>query len=384
RVRLAYSNYLSIDALRWYFKDEHILAKARRVLGPGATIDWLPMAETRQLPTWVIAISNARLVVAADGSGFLIDCGSREILARLTEMKNEKKLVAVEDVFVTHYHDDHTELLPVLVGEFGARIHACGSLVNVLEHPGDYRLPCLTRNAVSVTARHRPGQSWRWKEFKMTIYDFPGQTVHHNALLVQRDNGEAILFVGDSFTPSGIDDYCLQNRNILRNGEGYLYCLGLVERLPSGCWLVNQHVEPAFRFTREQLRRMRQTLETRKSILAELLPYDDPNFGLDEGWCTFYPYATEVRAGDSAQISVRITNHSPCIQSFEITIHGPEGWVHGDTRVLTLPPATEGAVFVTLSVPSDTTPGLRVITADVSWGNHDLRHWAECLVEVKP
>ena len=45
RVRALYANYLSTDALRWYRGDASIVAKARRVLGPHATVDWMPMAE---------------------------------------------------------------------------------------------------------------------------------------------------------------------------------------------------------------------------------------------------------------------------------------------------------------------------------------------------
>jgi glyoxylase-like metal-dependent hydrolase (beta-lactamase superfamily II) len=51
----------------------------------------------------------------------------------------------VEQVFVTHNHGDHTDALPALVAEFGATVHACGSLVDLIERPGDYRLPCLTK-----------------------------------------------------------------------------------------------------------------------------------------------------------------------------------------------------------------------------------------------
>ncbi|MGC8989973.1 MAG: MBL fold metallo-hydrolase, partial [Verrucomicrobiia bacterium] len=382
RIRAAYSNYLTIDALRWYFKDEHIRAKARRVLGPDASIDWMPMAETRPLPSWAMAISNTRLITANDGAGFLIDCGGQDILARLRQMRQTKSLASLEHVFMTHYHDDHTELLPAVVQEFGAKIHACGSLIDVLEHPADYRLPCLTRNPVKVTAPHASGDSWRWKEFKMTVFDFPGQTLHHNALLVEHDNGQAVLFLGDSFTPSGIDDYCLQNRNILCSDRGYFNCLDQLERLPRNCMLVNQHVEPAFRFSSEQINRMRKTLETRISLLRELLPFDDPNFGMDEGWCVFHPYALEVKPGASAKIGVRITNHSPHTQTFRIALNAPAGWAGAEKHTITLSPHAEGIVATALRVPADTEPGLRVLTADVSWQGHDLRRWAECMVDV--
>jgi len=294
RIRAAYANYLSIDALRWYFKDDHILAKARRVLGPEAKVDWMPMAETRPLPPWIAAISNSRLIIAADRSGFLVDCGGTGIIEELRKLKAAGKLASVEHVFITHYHDDHTDAVAALVAEFGAKVHACGRQVPVLERPGDFRLPCLTRNPIAVTCRHPDGDSWMWKEFKLTIREFPGQTLYHDALLVEREGHEPVLFAGDSFTPSGIDDYCLQNRNFLGEGAGYLLCLGIVEALPPGSWLVNQHVEPMFRFDAGRIERMRRTLRDRRPLLAALLPFDDPNFGLDEGWAVLHPYAVHL------------------------------------------------------------------------------------------
>ena len=127
-----------------------------------------------------------------------------------------------------------------------------------------------------------------------------------------------MFFAGDSFTPSGIDDYCLQNRNILKPGQGFFRCLEIVEKLPTGCWLINQHVEPAFRFSAEQIATMRAALQERIGLLKQLLPYDDPNFGLDETWAVLHPYAVSVRAGETAHIQVRILNHSPAERVFRV------------------------------------------------------------------
>ena len=156
RIRAVYANYLSIDALRWYFKDEHIRTKARRVLASDAAVNWMPMAETSTLPEWVRAISNTRLIVSADHTGFLVDCGGTGIVNELLKMRTDEKLASIEHVFVTHYHDDHTDALPLLVEKFGPQVHACGSLIDVLERPHDYRLPCLTKNPIAVTAQHEP------------------------------------------------------------------------------------------------------------------------------------------------------------------------------------------------------------------------------------
>lgn len=382
RIKAVYSNYLSIDALRWYFKDEHILAKAQRVLGPEAKVDWMPMAETLALPDSLVPISNSRVILAADGAGFLVDCGSKGIIEALRKLRSEGKLASLEHVFVTHYHDDHTDALPALVAEFGTKVHACGSLVDVLERPGDYRLPCLTKNPVTVTSKHHHRDTWRWKEYQLTIFDYPGQTLYHNALLVQRDGGGSAFFAGDSFTPSGIDDYCLQNRNFLHEGQGYFRCLEQLQHLPSGCLILNQHVDPAFRFSTAQLERMRDALRNRMPLLQELMPFDDPNYGLDESWAVLHPYWLTVRSGDSAHLALRITNHSPGARSFKALLRCPDGFRVSAARAVRIGPRMDGLIDMNVQVPAQAAPGLHVITADVAGKDFKLREWVEAVVEV--
>ena len=58
--------------------------------------------------------------------------------------------------------------------------------------------------------------------------------MYHGGLVARRDDGQTYLFVGDSFTPSGMDDYCMQNRDILRPGEGYEYCLRRIASFTQG------------------------------------------------------------------------------------------------------------------------------------------------------
>lgn len=386
RVESLYSNYLSIDALRWYFGDQHILTKARRVLGPAAMIDWMPMAETSPLPSWVTAIGNTRLIRSADGAGFLVDCGSTQILDQLRELRRSGALTSLDHVFITHYHDDHTDQVPTLVDSFGATVLACRELWDILENPGDYSLPCLTRHPILVSGRLTSGARWRWKEFEMTACYFPGQTLYHQALLVHKDGGESIFFIGDSFTPSGIDDYCLQNRNFLHPDTGFFQCLAVLKTLPEGSWLVNQHVEPMFRFTPQQLERMRTTLYKRADLLRSLFPWDDPNYGLDESWARLHPYSIQAETQKPFACRAVIFNHSPSEQCFEIQPHLPKGWtLKGPSpNGVWIPPRQEGAVVFTVLPTADAQPGLYVITADVKTHQGEFREWIEAMVRVAP
>ncbi|MBN2505863.1 MAG: MBL fold metallo-hydrolase [Verrucomicrobia bacterium] len=385
RIRAVYANCLEIDALRWYFGDDHVRAKARRVLGPEARINWMETAETirKTLPAWIVPIANARLILAADGAGFMVDCGSASILNELEKRHREGRLASVDHVFVTHYHDDHTEAVPDLVQAFGSTVYACPQMVDILERPRAYRLPAMTARSIPVAARLADGARWRWKEFELTAWFFPGQTLYHQALLVRKDAGESICFIGDSFTPTGPDDYCLPNRNWLHPGHGYFACLDRLQQLPPDCLLINQHVAPAFRFSPAQIDQMKRTLQQRLRLLRDLIPWDDPNFALDEGWARIRPYAATTRPRGVVSAAVVIFNHSPAPQTFRVRLNLPAGWTAARApRAIHLPPRQEGAVHFAVTVPEHAN-GLHVVTADVAWAGADLREWSEMMVTVE-
>ena len=387
RIRALYANYLTTDALRWHFGDDHVRAKAARVLGPGATVDWMEMAETVEeaLPAWLVPIQNTRLILSADGSGFLLDCGNGKILAELQRRHEEGTLTSLDHVFITHYHDDHTDSVPDLVEVFGSTVYATPEMVDVLENPATYRLPAMTSRPIRVTRELASGATWRWKEFEMTISFFPGQALLHQALLAKKDSGESVFFVGDTFSPSGLDDYCPLNRNFLHPGMGFFDCLEQLRGLPGDALLVNQHVPPAFRFSTAQVDRMESSLRHRLELLQDLVPWDDPNFALDEGWARLHPYGAQVEPGGTVQGSLVIMNHSPQTQEFRPSLNLPSGWARQwlAPTPLRIPPRTEAVARFTLSVPEGA-EGLHILTADVGWSDWELREWTEMMVEVAP
>ncbi len=388
RVQALYANYLSIDALRWYFGDDHIQAKADRVLGQDATVNWMPMGQTfpNDLPAWIIPIGNSRLFVSSDKSGFLVDCGSAHIVKTLKEMRSSGQIKSLDGIFITHYHDDHTDQVSDLVSAFGSTVYAHRSLVDLLEHPSAYRLPCLTTHPIHVSGKLDEGATWQWKEYTLTVHKFPGQTLYHDALLVNKNPGETIWFVGDSFTPSGIDDYCLQNRNFLGQGQGYQQCLDLLKHIPSDAWLINQHVKPAFRFSPEQIRGMKDTLQKRFTLAQAVSVWDNPNYALDESWVHFYPYLSQAQSAKTSRCVLNIMNHSTTAQTFQATFHLPKGWqVNSLTPVVVVvPPQQEGVVEVQFTPAKESPAGVYILTADLQCAQRDLRRWCEAMVTIDP
>jgi len=385
RLRAVYENYLSISAGQWYFKDNYDIL-ARRVLGQNPKVNWMPWAEVikDKPPAWIIPISNSRLIISEDRRGFLIDCGSRGIVEDVIKLREAGKLTGLEGLFITHYHDDHTDNVAACLAEFNCPVYATGPLVDILEHPADYRLPCLTPNPIADIKVMPEAHKMRWKEFTFTFHDFPGQTIYHDALLVEKDNAEKIFFIGDSFTPSGIDDYCLLNRNLLHESMGYFYCLSLLRKIPPGTLLINQHVVETFSFNARQLDHMTDSLTKRKALLAELLPWDEPNYGIDERWIRFSPYHSKASPGRNVQVSLKTFNHSSNSRTLTFALNLPDGFdATPPTASVTIPPRIEKQVDFNLVVDSSVDPGIYVITTDVQQEQWNLPQWTEAIIEVE-
>lgn len=386
RIKAVYKNYLEISAYSWYSEKPKAERMALRVLGPSPQVDWMlaTEADVQDLPEWIVPIRNSRLILSQDASGFLIDCGSQAIIDQLISLRDSGRLSSLAGVYITHYHDDHTDQLARLIDEFPCPVYASAELQDVLEHPGAHRLPAMTSIPMNDLKPMKDGSRIKWKEFEFTFNYFPGQTIYHGALTARRTGGKQICFVGDSFTPTGIDDYCPQNRNLLHPGMGYFRCLEFLRGLDPETHLVNQHVKPMFRFSPEQLDRMELNLRTRVELLEELFPWENPNFGLDEGWARFYPYGLTTKAGEPTQQELRIWNHFDRELKGEIRLNPPADWTISPlTATFQIGPRQEGTTIFELKPPRGAAEGTYVLTADVDFNGWQLREWTEGLVFVE-
>lgn len=380
RLQALLASHFATDALRWYWGEESLRIRSSAALD-ARPVDSMPMADQRKLPEWVLAAGNSRVLVSTTGAAFLVDAGHRGLPAAFDKWKAEGKIQNVEGIWITHYHDDHTDLAQSLADRFRCPVYYTSRMAGIMANPGGYRLPCLTTVPVTSGKPQKDGTRMRWREFQLTFFDFPGQTLYHGGLLAERDGGGSLFFAGDSFTPSGIDDYCLQNRDFVREGEGYLYCLNVLEKLRPDTWLINQHVEPAFRFSGDHYARMRSELRKRMTILTDLAPWPDPNYGIDESWAAIHPYGSKVRAGGQVALELRILNHSPRSETYRVKWNVPPGWKQVSAQTsLPIPARKEASARAVYIASGD---GLQVVTTDLAFGDRTLREWTEALVRVE-
>jgi glyoxylase-like metal-dependent hydrolase (beta-lactamase superfamily II) len=382
RIQRFYKNYLTVTAYRWYYP-ERTEDLTEYILGAENSVRPVPYSVQNDPYSWSMRFNTVWLVFAKDSSAFLMDCGSKAALDRLKEMKESGRLKRLDGIFITHYHSDHVTYINEAVKEFNCPVYITKEVKDILENPSGYNMPALIKDPITNLTVMDDGEKMDWKEYTLTFRFFPGQTLYHDAVLFENQNGESIFFIGDSFTPTGIDDYCLLNRNFLNPGTGYFYCLDVIRQLPANVMLANQHVDPLFTFSKKELTDLTNNLIERRQLLQELLPWENINFGLDEQWVRFYPYEKNVNPGSTHELEVIVYNHSEREEAFLIEINLPPGYHTGLTSsTVTVAPLSEGKQVFKIMVPGDAEQGVQLITANVKYKNMELREWCESVFNV--
>ncbi len=381
RLERLFGAYFQTDALRWYWGEDNLNKRARRVLGE-RKIEWMPTAtRIRQTPPrWWRKFGTSRLIVSDSGAAFLIDCGSRKIFDNILALQERGVFHALEGIFVTHFHDDHTDFVQAMAERARCPVYAGEEVRDILENPAAYHMPAMTHTPIRPVHGLQEGQTLRWREFEFGYTYYPGQAIFHGGLDVRRDNGERFFFIGDSFSPSGLDDYCLLNRHLLHPMLGHFRCLNIIEAIEDDYLLVNQHIDESFRYDEEQLTFMRKVLETKKQVISELVPWEDPNFGTDEQWARFYPYGLTAPPGQPFDLYAVVFNHLDETQPYRVTPNVPTGWRSepASMEIAVAGLAEDRARF--RITPDASFSELQIVTADVSFRGRVLREWIEAMI----
>jgi len=353
-------------------------------------------ARTLDVPDWIRRVGWTSFAVKSEtGAAFLIDCGAEGVVETLRKWIDEKVITSVEGCWITHYHDDHVDALQSALMAFGCPIITDRHLAGIVENPSRFFLPCIAPSGTPVTRATQDGDTWSWHEFKFTAYHLPGQTFYHSGLLVE-GRGAKAFFGGDSFSPTGLDDYTCGNRVFLGAGRGFQRCIDLLRELRPDC-ILNEHQERGFVFTDEQLDYMARLLADRERLIAEITPWEDPNFAVDEWWMRTYPYQQETCPGSIIAVDLEFTNHAMTEAHAKVEPVLPTGWRWIRKRSahnLRVPPRTDGvtqpfgpqpdrAARIWIGVPDDAASGRYVVPFRVTWNGRYLGQFRHALVFVR-
>jgi glyoxylase-like metal-dependent hydrolase (beta-lactamase superfamily II) len=374
RLDLCYDKYVAISALRHYFPKMFAEYADRK--------DHMPIRPGKPVPGCLRHFGTTWLLVSKDKAAFAMDCGSPAVVKQLQQLRERGEIGGVEGLWVTHYHDDHVDAIPEFQKAFDCPCITDRHVAEVITDPLAWRLPCISPNKARVDRATKDGESWQWHEFRLTAYHLPGQTLYHSGLLVESGKLR-MLFVGDSFTMAGIDDYCAHNRNWLGSGVGFDRCVALIDKVRP-THIFNCHVDKAFDFTLEECRFMRTNLAEREKLYGGLFPWDHANYGMDEPWVRCHPYEQKGKAGEPLVVDVVVTNHSPVSRTLACRAVLPRAWRGGPTGWTSVKaaPKIDARARIAISVPANTSPGRYVIPVDVKYADHDLPQLTEAIVVI--
>ena len=381
RVKTLYRSYLSTSALNWYFKEERMGQCAERILGSQAEFSLMPYSSYEDTPDWIWVKGTSRLIISETGHSLLVDCGNTGVIDGVKELLEAGVVNKVDGIFVTHYHDDHTAAVQQASEEFDCPVFAVQNYVDILRNPGNYHMPCLHHTPIEEVVPKQHGDIMEFHEFKLTFRIFPGQTFYHGALLVEQPKQAPVFFVGDAFSPSGMDDYCVLNRNLMHKDDGFLFCLRQIRALGENYWLINEHIPHVFRFSKNELDTLERGFVKRIDTVRSLTVWDDPNYAVDEQWAVLYPYGLRGKSGMTHEFNVVITNHSSKRRDYDVQFRLPEGAeLVSATRATKVSAGALAVVRAKIRLPEDS--GHYLIRADIKSDGIDVRDWVESTVTV--
>lgn len=258
-------------------------------------------------PAWLrrIGETTSYLLTAPSGKAILIDTGDREAIDYVLQAKAEGSITHLDACWITHAHDDHLNTAWMLVHEFDCDLVTTAAVAEVCSQPAAWFLPALPDCNLKFKVLE-DGTGWDWEGFRLTVMHLPGQCIAHAGLLVEKD-GEKVLLCGDSFAPTGLDDYCAENRNLTGKDRGYDLCVKLLRKYDVH-QLVNQHQSDPFIYDEAYLTHLETTMAEREACLADLLP-SDVGFGVDPQWLRAWPMEQTVTEGAPMRISAQVTSH---------------------------------------------------------------------------
>lgn len=375
QLEICYDRYVGISALRHYFPQLFQDFEGR----PGH----MPIGPGIDVPECLRHYGTSWIIVSKDKAAFVLDAGHERRIDDLKKLVEKEELSGVEGLWITHYHNDHVAAVPQFLEAFGCPCLADEHVAQVISDPLAWRIPCISPSVAKMEKFLKHGESWKWHEFTLTSYFLPGQTLYHGALLVE-GQGLRLLFVGDSFTPAGIDDYCALNRNWLGPNVGFNACLDLMEELKP-THMFNCHVNVAFNFTPEQYAAMRKNLAQREKLFGDLVPWDHANYGMDESWIRTFPYEQQAKPGDKVSLQVVVTNHSTQANQTAARPIIPTPWATTPStwQTLSAPAKSETPLPLKINIPANTKPGRYVIPIDIRYAGQLLPQFTEAILVVK-
>jgi glyoxylase-like metal-dependent hydrolase (beta-lactamase superfamily II) len=345
------------------------------------------------------SVSNSYVLLSETGNALVLDYGydftaglpagtdrssRRPWLQTIPALKRDHGVDRVEVALPTHYHDDHVAGFNLLRDVEGTQIWAAENMVDLLQEPRRFDLPCLWYDPIPVDRSIAYGQPIQWHEYELTLHPLPGHTLFAAAIEVVVD-GQRVVATGDQQDGRWVAGERPEILNYqYRNGfrfDDFVDSAELYRRLRpdlliSGHWLprpvTDEYLDHLIEAGREVAR-----------LHRDLLPLDAVDFGAGGFGARIEPYQSWV--GPGATLSVRVTVRNPFGREADadVAIVVPTGW-SGEPAMQRIGLGARGEACLEFAIRVGNLPVRRArIAADLTVGGVRFGQHAEALVTVR-
>jgi glyoxylase-like metal-dependent hydrolase (beta-lactamase superfamily II) len=369
--------------------------------------EWQP-ADLRRRPYLEISrhllrnrtsVSNSYTLLSDSGAALVIDYGydftavlpggtdrssRRPWLPTIPALKRDHGVDRIEVAVPTHYHDDHVAGFNLLRDVEGTEVWAAENMVDLLQEPRRFDLPCLWYEPIPVDRSIPYEQPIRWHEYELTLHRLPGHTLFAAAIELEVD-GRKVVATGDQQDGRWVAGERPEMLNYqYRNGfrfDDFTASADLYRRLKpdiliSGHWLPRP-------VTDEYLDHLREAGEELARLHRDLLPLDVVDFGAGGFGARIEPYRSDVVAGSVVELAVTIRNPFDRAAEADVSIVVPTGW-SGEPPTCRVPLGAREERSVGFSVRVGPEPRRRArVGADLTVGGVRFGQQAEALVTVR-
>jgi glyoxylase-like metal-dependent hydrolase (beta-lactamase superfamily II) len=361
------------DAYNWH---THVIRKPAR--GPVRLTKHIWESRAKMWGT-------AYVIVSDSGHAFVWDANLVDVPV-IEEIRRQSGFRTLDFITASHYHEDHVSGVNDLKARYGAKFWAMDHMMDVLQRPAAYNLPCLWPKPIGVDRVLKDGEKVEWEGMSLQFFYLPGQTEYGQGLLIE-DDGKRILFDGDNIgypTPGRpvIGHYVA--RNFQRLDRGHVYASRkLLELKPD--FIAPNHYEwvPA---SDANMQSYLSSAESMRKILSDIIDQPDAMFGVDNNWLSVYPYQSDLEPGQETELQLRYRNWLPHTSTVRARFRLPDGWrIEPAELEISAPARAERSGSLRLRIPADVVKNRRaVITVDAVRDGRRLGEITEALVNIAP